>query len=82
MTREEERAGTLHRSGQGSLLLGDLGGSVAVSWRKVDRFRNVRVLSDLVTAVRKFEDIVRGNFYFDNLAGNFESPALFVEISV
>ena len=44
MTRAEEQAGTQHRSGQGSPLLGDLGGSVAVSWRKMDRFRNVRVM--------------------------------------
>ena len=36
----------------------------------------------LVTAVRKLKDIVCGDFYLDNLAGNFEPPALFVEIPV
>ena len=36
----------------------------------------------LVTAVSKLENIVRGNFYFQNLAGNFKPPTLFVEIPV
>ena len=40
------------------------------------------MLRYLVTAVRKLKDIVCGDFYLDNLAGNFEPLALLVEIPV
>ena len=40
------------------------------------------MLRYLVTAVRKLKDIVCGELYLDNLAGNFEPPALSVEIPV
>ena len=36
------------------------------------------VSSDLVTAIWELEYIVRGDFNFKQLTGNFESPALSV----